>query len=299
MCVLFGEGLRMRTVCVLGLMLVGLQLATGTLLIGAFNIQTLGPSKMSKPVVVQIIVNIIRRYDVLVVQEVRDKDESVTNELMNKVNEGLTDPYYYTVSEALGMSSYKERYLFIYRSSKVTVIQHKQYPYGSGNDAFSRPPYAVKFSNIRSATAATEFVLVPQHTSPSKAVEEINALYYIFPNVQTSFSTNTILLLGDFNAGCSYVTTTDWPKILLHADPTFTWLIPDSADTTVSDTVCPYDRIVATATMMKYVDPHSAQVFNFRAAYGLDQSLVRTFKLSTCVPGGRGERKKKKPHLVK
>uniref|UniRef100_A0A8C9RNP1 Deoxyribonuclease n=1 Tax=Scleropages formosus TaxID=113540 RepID=A0A8C9RNP1_SCLFO len=270
MCVLFGEGLRMRTVCVLGLMLVGLQLATGTLLIGAFNIQTLGPSKMSKPVVVQIIVNIIRRYDVLVVQEVRDKDESVTNELMNKVNEGLTDPYYYTVSEALGMSSYKERYLFIYRTAKVSVVQDFQYDHGNNRSAFSRPPYVVMFS-----AGVKQFVLIPQHACPTNAVREIDALFDVVTNMSTMWGTSNILLLGDFNAGCTYVPDKAWATIRLRTNTTFTWLIPDSADTTVSDTVCPYDRIVATATMMTYASPHSAQVFNFRAAYSLDQSLAK------------------------
>lgn len=51
-----------------------------------------------------------------------------------------------------------------------------------------------------------------------------------------------IVLLGDFNAGCSYVSGSAWQQIRIFTDKTFHWLITDAADTTVSQTVCPYDR---------------------------------------------------------
>lgn len=51
-----------------------------------------------------------------------------------------------------------------------------------------------------------------------------------------------ILFLGDFNADCSYVRPQDWPSIRLRTSDAFQWLIPDSADTTVSYTDCAYDR---------------------------------------------------------
>lgn len=51
-----------------------------------------------------------------------------------------------------------------------------------------------------------------------------------------------IVLLGDFNAGCSYVSGSDWQQIRIFTDETFHWLITDAADTTVTQTVCPYDR---------------------------------------------------------
>lgn len=54
-----------------------------------------------------------------------------------------------------------------------------------------------------------------------------------------------IILLGDFNADCSYVTSAQWPSIRLRSLDACRWLIPDSADTTVADTTdCAYDRWV-------------------------------------------------------
>ena len=51
-----------------------------------------------------------------------------------------------------------------------------------------------------------------------------------------------IVLLGDFNTGCSYVNGADWDKIRLFTDKSFHWLITNDADTTVSHTKCAYDR---------------------------------------------------------
>ncbi len=50
------------------------------------------------------------------------------------------------------------------------------------------------------------------------------------------------MLMGDFNADCSYVTTSQWSSIRLRTSSAFQWLIPDSADTTVTSTDCAYDR---------------------------------------------------------
>uniref|UniRef100_A0A4W5K898 Endonuclease/exonuclease/phosphatase domain-containing protein n=1 Tax=Hucho hucho TaxID=62062 RepID=A0A4W5K898_9TELE len=84
------------------------------------------------------------------------------------------------------------------------------------------------------------------------------------------------LLLGDFNAGCSYVSGSDWQRIRLFTDDRYHWLIPDHADTTVSNTDCPYDRVVATTEMMRGVVPGSAEVFNYMTQLKLSHSMVTT-----------------------
>lgn len=51
------------------------------------------------------------------------------------------------------------------------------------------------------------------------------------------------MILGDLNAGCSYVTIKGWRALRLQNDPKFHWLIGDEQDTTVREkTHCPYDR---------------------------------------------------------
>uniref|UniRef100_UPI00398E83AA deoxyribonuclease-1 n=1 Tax=Pristiophorus japonicus TaxID=55135 RepID=UPI00398E83AA len=244
----------------------------------AFNIKTFGDSKMSNATIANIIVNIIQRYDIVLIQEVRDADLSAVKVLMNKLNSPSEHPYLYIASPPLGRSSYKERYLFIYRKSVVSVANSYLYDDGSENtaqDIFNREPFIVEFSSPYSAVR--DFVIMPQHTSPSSAVEEIDALYDVFLDVRKKLGTDNILIMGDLNADCSYVKTTDWPHIRLRNDGQFQWLIPDSADTTTTITTkCAYDRIIVVGSEMKNaVIEGSAAIYNFSKAFNLNDKMTR------------------------
>ena len=56
------------------------------LLIASFNIQVLGQSKMSKSDVVQRLAEIIRRFDLIAIQEVRSKEDDVLPRLIQAAN---------------------------------------------------------------------------------------------------------------------------------------------------------------------------------------------------------------------
>ncbi|NWX52176.1 DNAS1 protein, partial [Steatornis caripensis] len=248
-----------------------LHVAT-TLKISAFNIRAFGDSKMSNQTVADIIVSILLGYDITVVQEVRDTDLSAVKKLMDQLNSASPHPYSFLDSIPLGRNSYKEQYLFIYRSDLVSVLESYYYDDGCepcGTDTFSREPFIVKFSSP--TTYVEEFVMVPLHAEPSSAADEIDALYDVYTDVVNKWATNNIFLLGDFNADCSYVTSAQWPSIRLRSLDACEWLIPDSADTTVATTTdCAYDRIVACGTALRQsIEPGSATVNNFQATYHL------------------------------
>ncbi|MEQ2251391.1 Deoxyribonuclease-1 [Ilyodon furcidens] len=262
----------MRVLCSVGLF-VGLLHLSSSLLLGAFNIKAFGDTKASNTTLLDIISTVVHRYDIILIQEVRDSDLSATKKLMDHVNKG-SSTFSYIVSEPLGRSTYTERYLFLYRQASVSVVESYHFDDGCescGTDTFMREPFVVMFSSRY--TALSSFTLIPQHTSPELAVEEINALYDVVTDVRTRWNTNNIVLLGDFNSGCSYVTASDWQKIRLFTDKSFHWLIPDSADTTVTHTNCPYDRVVVTADMLKGVVHGSAQVYDFVADLNLSQNM--------------------------
>ncbi|NXG84450.1 DNAS1 protein, partial [Stercorarius parasiticus] len=157
------------------------------------------------------------------------------------------------------------------RSDMVSVLGSYYYDDGCescGTDTFSREPFIVKFSSP--TTQVEEFVMVPLHAEPSSAADEIDALYDVYTDVVNKWATNNILLLGDFNADCSYVTSTQWPSIRLRSLDACEWLIPDSADTTVADTDCAYDRIVACGTALRQdIEPGSATINNFQKTFHL------------------------------
>ncbi|KAM4025408.1 deoxyribonuclease-1-like isoform 2-T2 [Anomaloglossus baeobatrachus] len=247
--------------------------------IGAFNIQAFGDSKMNKPEVCAIIMKILLRYDIVLIQEVRDADLSAVETMMTELNSQLSEPLYsYVVSDTLGRDTYKERYLFVYRNDKVSV--HDSYHYHdhnmyTGEDAFSREPFVVTFHAPE--TVIKDFVLVPLHAAPKAAVQEIDALYDVYVDACQKCQSDNIIFLGDFNAGCSYVSQSDWDSIRMYTSQDFTWLIADDVDTTVGKSDCAYDRIVISgADLHNAIVPDSAKVFNFPEHYELtpEQALA-------------------------
>ena len=79
---------------------------------------------MSDAVVAQHIATIVVRYDILLIQEIRDKSgQSIEDllELINQQDSGFT--YEYIMSDRLGRSSYKEQYAFLYRSERAVPRQ--------------------------------------------------------------------------------------------------------------------------------------------------------------------------------
>ncbi|XP_013373183.1 PREDICTED: deoxyribonuclease-1-like 2 isoform X1 [Chinchilla lanigera] len=157
---------------------------------------------------------------------------------------------------------------FAPRKDAVSVMETYQYP--DPEDAFSRDPFVVKFS--APTCAAKELVLIPLHAAPHQAVSEIDALYDVYLDVINKWDTDDMLFLGDFNADCNYVRAEDWAAIRLRSSEVFKWLIPDSADTTVGNSDCAYDRIVVCgAHLRRSLKPHSAAVHDFQEEFGLDQ----------------------------
>ncbi|XP_061214148.1 deoxyribonuclease-1-like 2 [Neopsephotus bourkii] len=243
-------------------------MATATLRIGAFNIQAFGDTKMSNEEVAGIIISILSRYDVVLVQEVRDSDLSAVTQLMEQLNSVSTSPYDYEISHPLGRDNYKEMYLFIYRTDSVSVVD--TYQYEDPQDVFSREPFILRVS--APSTKVQDFVLVPLHSAPHDAVAEIDALYDVYLAIVNKWGTDNIMFLGDFNADCAYVQHSDWSSIRLRTSDIFKWLLLDGTDTTVGKSDCAYDRIVVCGAKLKRsIVPNSAGIYNFQRAFQLEQ----------------------------
>ena len=89
-----------------------------------------------------------------------------------------------------------------------------------------------------------QFFLVGIHTKPSKAFDEINALVDVYDEAVSHYGTENGIILGDFNADCSYLSQKRYNKLELVTDSRFTWLLDTDADTTTKNSNCAYDRCV-------------------------------------------------------
>ncbi len=227
--------------------------------LAAFNVQTFGKTKMSKPSVVEILVKIFRRYDATFMQEIRDISGEAIQELLEKINEGLVleNQYKLLLSPRLGRSTSKEQYAWIYKSSNMGV--RKYYVYNDTLDIFERPPFVVwwelKYRNT--LQVPINILTIGMHAKPDDVVNELNALHDVYHsarNIDPKFSPDLAIVLGDFNADCTYVRQNSWTCIRsptcedlvmrLWNKSSWIWLINDAADTTVKQTDCAYDRVV-------------------------------------------------------
>ncbi|KAK2850953.1 hypothetical protein Q5P01_007229 [Channa striata] len=241
----------------------------------AFNLQHFGDSKAKKNNVMQTLVKIISRCDVCLLQEVRDNKGNALPQLLERLDSYDPDHRYKAVaSERLGRSdSYQEQYVFVYRTETVSVTDQYQYPDNRPGDvdAFSREPFVVRFKAPR--TAIKDFVLIPQHTTPTNTTKELDALYDVLQHVKNMWKTENVMLLGDFNADCGYLAKKNRKNVRLITQKNLFWLIPDNIDTTVrATTSCTYDRIVVHGERFaSTIVPSSAKPFNFQMEYALTE----------------------------
>ncbi|XP_023655349.1 deoxyribonuclease gamma [Paramormyrops kingsleyae] len=274
---------------------------TSSLKICSFNIRSFGENKLNKPEVLEVITKCITRCDIMLVMEIKDAKGQVFPQLVAHINSfhrgfgKKKTEFDYVISERLGRKSYKEQYGFIYRRKLVSVRARYQYPdmRTGDEDAFSREPFIIWFSSPR--TAVKEFVIIPIHTTPEVAVQEIDKLYDVHQHVRQHWTAKNFIFMGDFNAACSYVAKKQWKNIRLRSDSSFMWLTDDKTDTTVKEsTNCAYDRVVLHGeNLIKAVRPDSVEVFDFRTAYGLteEQALAVSDHFPVALTINRGRQR--------
>nr|AAH79505.1 Zgc:101000 [Danio rerio] len=242
--------------------------------VASFNVQKFGKSKLSDPAVLQTLIKIVSRYDIIVILEVVDSKGRAMDNFLKELNKFDKKAHYtMELSTRLGRGNYKEQFMFLYREDVVELVGSYQYKddQPGDEDAFAREPYILRFKCPNAVLE--DLVLMPVHTKPEDSVKEIDELYDVFQDVRKKWKTDNIMILGDFNADGSYVSDKKMKQIRIRSDPEFHWLISDDEDTTASthnDNT--YDRIVIYGDdMMQAVVPGSAKPFNFQTAFSLTE----------------------------
>ncbi|KAK2146996.1 hypothetical protein LSH36_574g00010 [Paralvinella palmiformis] len=243
----------------------------GSLSIGAFNIQIFGLDKMEDEVAVANIIEILKRYDLVLIQEIRDSSETAIFDLLDQFNTAVAPRTYgISISERLGRTSSKEQYAFFYDQSIFTVLD--EYTYHDNSDVFEREPYIVTFGVT--GYSISEFAYLAIHSKPDDAVAELDYLVRVYDESigNGAVPTSNWLFGGDFNADCTYVGPGDWDSISLWTDTRFSWIIDNDADSTVSVTTdCAYDRFVLSGNLDQHFVSGSSVVYDYWADMDLTE----------------------------
>lgn len=251
--------------------------AEPTVTIATFNLRVFGVTKASKPQVMAILANIIRRYDLVAVQEIRDASGTAIQRLLKLVDsEGSA--YKMVVGDRLGRTRSKEQYAFVYDSSRLQLAG-TPYTYDDDNDGstvnsvddtgkndfFEREPYVAYFRTVQ---GDFDFVIADIHTKPADATREISYLPQVIADASRHFGEPDVLVVGDYNADGSYFNESSYSSDFPAGK--FIWLIKNSVDTTVAKSDNTYDRMVGTESLAQDYDGKTGtlrfdQVFDLKA----------------------------------
>lgn len=171
-----------------------------TIKIATFNIQVFGTSKVQKTPVMQVLSDVVRRFDLVAIQEVRSVDDTILPQFTALINStGVR--YDFVIGPRLGRTNSKEQYAILFDTARIEVDPSSVYTVPDPQDRLHREPLVARFRprGVPPNQAFT-FNLVDIHTDPDETVTELDALGDVFVGVQQNGTgEDDVILLGDLN----------------------------------------------------------------------------------------------------
>ena len=171
-----------------------------TIRIATFNIQVFGTSKEKKSQVMDTLAEIVRRFDLVAIQEIRATDQGLIPRFVKRINVGGAH-YGHVVGPRLGRTSSKEQYVYIFDTKRIAVDRRSIYTAADPEDYLHREPLVTRFRVLGPTDRpAFTFNLINIHTDPDETGTELNALDDVFVAVQSNASReDDVIMLGDLN----------------------------------------------------------------------------------------------------
>lgn len=184
--------------------------------VASFNIRQFGKTKISRPVVTSILVDIVKKFDIVAVQELRDADQQVIPQFLEMINaQGAR--YAAAVGPRQGYKTpgeeptYFEQTVFIYDTNTIQLLGQPYAAYDP-TQAMHRPPFVGHFQCIGNTPQEPfSFVLMNVHVAPKNVTPELQALEQIIPQIRQNHSgEDDFILLGDLNAEINQFAQYSW-----------------------------------------------------------------------------------------
>ena len=156
---------------------------------------------MAKREAMAVIVQVIRHFDIVAIQEVRAKEDNILPSLVNAINEDGSR-YGYLIGPRLGRSVSTEQYAFVYDTNRVEYDPSCVGTVQDPSDLLHREPFVARFRpRTDMPERAFSFWLVNIHTDPDEVATEIAALADVFQSMRSARpDEDDVILLGDLNA---------------------------------------------------------------------------------------------------
>ena len=167
--------------------------------IASFNIQVFGEKKLANPRTTALLVEIVRQFDIVAIQEVRSKQDVMPRfiDLLNATGRH----YDFVIGPRLGRTASKEQYAFVFDTASIEVDRTALYTVSDPDDLLHREPL-VGWFRVRGPepNEAFTFSLVNIHTDPDETAQELDALADVFRAVRDDGrGEDDVIVLGDLN----------------------------------------------------------------------------------------------------
>ncbi len=227
--------------------------------IATFNIQVFSQAKLADRNVLQYLVDIVRQFDVVAIQEIRDPDQVALPYFVDALNaQGAR--FRYLVGPREGPADNQEQIAYVFNSDLV-MPTGLEFVARDLQQRMLRNPYVVAFQCRRvDARAPFTFTLVAVNTNPQSVPLDLEAIADLLPMIRRTSPEDDLIVLGTFHAPPDR-------SGRLGQLPTATILVPSSVPTDTAKSGCwdniGFDRLATTEFTQQY------GVLDFAAHYRL------------------------------
>ncbi len=168
--------------------------------IAALPLSTLSPSTLGIPQIMDILVDFMRRFDIIAVQDIRAVDDSTLPTFVSMVNaQGAR--YAYLLGPPVGRLSNPAQFAFLFDSERLEVDMGSVYTVPVPTELLDRQPLVARF-RVRQVPVehAFTFTLVNVQVQVDRMAVELDTLADVFLSVQRNGSgEDDVLLLGNLS----------------------------------------------------------------------------------------------------
>lgn len=176
-----------------------------TIKIASFNIEVFGNEKAGRSAVIETLAEIVRRFDLVAIQEIRTQDDYFIPKFVSLINKSGRH-YDHVVGPRVGNSTSTEQFAYLFDAERIACDRSSVYTIGDPDNLLHREPLVARFATRGAQVnpdVAFTFTLINVHTDPSpNAIRgEIEALAEVYRVVRRAGGDeDDVIMLGDFNA---------------------------------------------------------------------------------------------------
>lgn len=237
--------------------------------VGFWELSNWGLSKAADSTILGRAAEVINRYDLIAVSDVSDSSGTSITTLLSAVNsEAGGDIFDVSIGTRVGRTTSKRQYLVFFKKAQFSVVEKYEFTAGTEpvGDTYEREPLMLHLQQISSGD---KFMLIVLDTKSTDVINELDGLPDVYSAAASRFGISSALMVGNFNADCSYLDDTNYANLSLVGGPAATnwaWQTSRLMDTTTGATDCGYSHIL---TGYGLTSNGVASVYNLETGLGI------------------------------